>query len=198
MTTPEERKVPLPTYETTLVEAIRSLAVDSGIVTSPAGLGGNSLSDSTKSWAANIHRNRLVKVIRGTGADQIGIIQSNSNDSLVVKQPWLKSISPGAVYVILGIDLTAVFGTGEGRAYTNSSTAVNDDPRRFENTPRRLAWAVIIVETNAQLFGTAAAQMFPLNAAGSMGSGKVDLSTLYFRNRVAGSNGTVYILGVEE
>jgi len=54
------------------------------------------------------------------------------------------------------------------------------------------------VEDNDQLFGDAAGQTFPLAAGEWMGFTKVDVSTLYFRNRTAGQNGTVRIIGVED
>ena len=64
------QELPLPTYETLLAEVIRSLAVDRGVVTSPAPIGAHILNDNTKNWAAGIHRNRLVKIVRGRGAGQ--------------------------------------------------------------------------------------------------------------------------------
>jgi hypothetical protein len=191
-------KVPLPTYETLLTEAIRSLAIDSGTVTIPPPAGVAVLQDDSKNWAVNVHANRLVKIIRGAGAGQLRVILSNSDKLLTVNQAWVVSPNQTSVYVILGIDLTTIFGTGSGAVYVNSDTATNDNPRHFEATSRKLAWAVISVETNDQLFGNAAGQAFPLAAAGTMGIGRVDLSTLYFRNRNAGQNGTVYILGVED
>jgi len=118
-----EREVSLPSYDTLLTEAIKSLAVDSGIVTSPAVVGGNSLSDSSKAWAANIHANRLVKIIRGEGAGQQASILGNSHDSLIIRQTWLQVIGPGAVYVILNADfmqmLRDVFGGGANISATN-------------------------------------------------------------------------------
>jgi len=191
-------EVRLPTYETLLTEAIRSLAVDSGTVTTPAAIGTNVLRDATKNWAANVHKNRLVKIIRGAGAGQMAVILDNADKALVIKQNWAVVLDTSSVYVILGIDLAALFGTGNGTVYVNSDTATNDDPRRLEVTSRKLAWAVISVETNDQLFGNADGQVFPLAAAGTMGIGRVDLSTLYFKNRTAGQNGTIYILGVED
>jgi len=191
-------EVRLPTYETLLTEAIRSLAVDSGTVTTPAAIGTNVLRDATKKWGPGIHKNRLVKIIRGAGAGQMAVILDNADKALVIKQNWAVVLDTSSVYVILGIDLAALFGTGNGSVYVNSDTATNDDPRRFEVTSRKLAWAVISVETHDQLFGNADGQVFPLAAAGTMGIGRVDLSTLYFKNRTAGQNGTIYILGVED
>ncbi len=191
-------KLKLPTYETILTEAIRSLAVDSGIVSSTVQSGGNALSDSTKNWAPHIHINRLVKIISGQGAGQQAVIQDNSATTLVIRGVWPQAIGAGAVYVILGEDLASLFGTGRGNIYVNSDTAVNDNPRRFETARRMLAWALISVATNGQVFGSVAGQTFPIAAAGTAGLGRVDLSTLYFMNQTPGLNGTVYILGVED
>lgn len=190
-------KVPLPVYETVLTEAIKGLAVDSGIVSSPVALGSNALNDNTKNWANNVHKNRLVKIVKGSGVGQLAVISGNSHDTLVIRGSWLQAIAPGATYVILGEDLAALFGTGSGAIYVNNDTAVNDNPRRFEAARRILAWAVLSVVTNGQVFGDVAGQTFPLAAGGSVGLGRVDLSTFYFANQTAGLNGTVHILGVE-
>jgi hypothetical protein len=116
-------EVKLPTYETLLTEAIRSLAVDSGTVTSPAAVGGNILQDSTKSWANDVHKNRLVKIIRGSGAGQLGVISNNTKDVLVVKQGWSKPLDTTSVYVILSSDigqvLRDVFGAGSDISVAN-------------------------------------------------------------------------------
>ena len=101
-------EVKLPTYETLLTEAIRSLAVDSGMVTSAAPLGTNVLNDATKNWAANVHKNRLVKIIRGAGAGQQAVIDSNIAKSLVIKGSWAIRLDTTSVYVVLDIDITQV------------------------------------------------------------------------------------------
>lgn len=99
MTMPEPVK--FPGYETLLTEAIRSLTADSGTVTTPAPLGTNILQDVTKNWATNVHKNRLVKIIRGTGTGQVAIIDSNTANSLVLKQGWPIGLDTTSVYVIL-------------------------------------------------------------------------------------------------
>lgn len=101
-------EVKLPTYETLLTEAIRSLTVDSGIVSSPASAGGNSLSDTTKAWAINVHKNRLIKIIRGQGVGQIAVIDGNASNSLVIKGTWPQAIGVGAVYLILEKDTAQI------------------------------------------------------------------------------------------
>ncbi len=101
-------EVRLPTYETLLTEAIRSLAVDSGLVSSPVAIANNTLTDSTKDWASGVHKNRLVKIVRGTGAGQIAVISDNSRNTLIIRGGWLKGIAAGAVYVILEKDLAQI------------------------------------------------------------------------------------------
>ncbi|MBA7515080.1 hypothetical protein ES705_07118 [subsurface metagenome] len=116
-------EVKLPTYETLLTEAIRSLAVDSGTVSSLVYRGGNKLTDSTKNWAANVHKNRLVKIVRGGGAGQLAVIDGNSANTLVIKGSWPQPICGGDVYVILEKDLAQilrdVFGSGSDISAAN-------------------------------------------------------------------------------
>jgi len=97
-------KVALPTYETLLTETIRSLAVDSGIVSGGVASGGNALSDSGKNWAADVHINRLVKIVRGSGQGQLAVIQGNSSNTLIIRGTWPQGISAGAAYVIFNAD----------------------------------------------------------------------------------------------
>lgn len=94
-------RVEFPTYETLLTEAIRSLAVDSGTVTTRAPVGTNILQDTTKSWAADVHKNRLVKIIRGFGAGQTAVVESNTTKSLVIKGSWVAALDTTSVYQIL-------------------------------------------------------------------------------------------------
>ncbi|MBA7665620.1 hypothetical protein ES703_73694 [subsurface metagenome] len=123
-------QVKLPTYEALLTEAIRFLAVDSGIVTSPAIIGGNSLSDSTKAWATDVHKNRLIKIIKGQGVGQLTVIVGNSHDSLIVRQPWSQNIGPGATYVILEKDLAQILRDvlGGGSSISVANPLETHDP----------------------------------------------------------------------
>lgn len=106
----------LPTYETMLIEAISSLVVDAGIVTTPAVAGGNSLADATKSWQAGVHTNRLIRIVKGHGAGQMAFIAGNSRDSLIIRGGWLKAVAAGDAYAIINADLMQmlrdVFGGG--------------------------------------------------------------------------------------
>ena len=116
-------EISLPTYETMLVEAIRSIAIDVGLTTSTSILGGNTLSDSTKFWAADIHRNRLVKIIRGAGAGQNAVIQENSGKALIIVGVWTKAIAIGDMYIIVNADyeqmMRDVFGGGANISAAN-------------------------------------------------------------------------------
>ncbi len=106
MTMPE--KIELPTYETLLTEAIKSLTVDSGAVSFPVQAGTNLFQDNTKNWANNVHKNRLVKIIRGRGAGQLAVILGNTNNSLVIRGSWPKGLDTTSVYVILEKDLAQI------------------------------------------------------------------------------------------
>lgn len=90
--------------------------IDSGVTSSAAAAGGNVLSDQSKSWAADIHRNKLVRILTGTGAGQQAQILGNSINVLVVDGAWRELIPVGSVYVIIGTDfaqdLRDVFGGG--------------------------------------------------------------------------------------
>lgn len=95
---------PLPGLELT-TQALRQLVVDFGIVTAPIAAGGNALTDSTKSWGANVHRYRLLKVVSKQGTVQTALILNNSRSTLIISGAWAESISPGATYVIMGFDV---------------------------------------------------------------------------------------------
>ena len=81
-------------------------------------------------------------------------------------------------------------------SYVNTDTATADTARRFETTSLYLKDFIIIVSTYAQLFGDATGQTYPVAAGATIGMSGIDISTLYFKNSVAGENGKVDILGV--
>ena len=85
-----------------------------------------------------------------------------------------------------------------GSVYVGSDTATDDTARRFAAAEKKLRDVIVKVEDNDQLFGTAAGQTFPTAAGEWMGFTKVDVSILYFKNKTAGLNGTVHIIGVED
>lgn len=104
------KKVELPTYEPLLTEAIKNLAVDSGIISAPVYKGSNALTDSTKDWPNGVHKNRLVKIVgdAAAGAGQIAVINDNSRNTLVIKGTWFRAIGAGAAYIILEKDLAQI------------------------------------------------------------------------------------------
>lgn len=195
---------PFPTEVLLLTEAIRALATDGGVVTSPSAIGTNVLNDATKNWAPNVHKNRLVKIISGAGAGQLMVVDSNTAKALVIKQSWVQALNTTSVYQILDADIVSEFTdlkevlSFSGVVYENEDAATSDAARRFETASKKLRDIVIQVETNDQLFGNAANQRFKVTAGSSLGFTQVDLSTLYFKNAAAGQNGTVRIIGVGE
>jgi hypothetical protein len=76
--------------------------IDSGHVTTPVNIGGNTLTDDTKNWGADICKNRLIKIISGSGEGQASIIVGNSDKTQVIKDRWVKALDTTSVYVILG------------------------------------------------------------------------------------------------
>jgi len=120
---------PLPTYEQAMVDALKNLAIDVGIVTNTATAGTNALTDSTKFWPAGIHRNRIVKIIAGVGAGQAAYISGNSVNTLGIRSTWLSAVGIGAVYVILNADfeqmMRDVFFGGGGVASFAPISRVN-------------------------------------------------------------------------
>lgn len=111
----EPKVVPID-YEALLAGAIEKLTVDTGLVSSPVNAGGNTLSNSSRNWANNIHKNRLLKIIKGTGVGQSAVIAGNSSTTLLIRGSWPQAIGIGATYTILGSDLAQilrdVFGSG--------------------------------------------------------------------------------------
>ncbi len=83
-----------------------------------------------------------------------------------------------------------------GQVYAKSDTATGDSARRFETTSKKLAWAAIQVTTKDQDFGDSSSQPVTYAADEKFELEDVDISTLYFKNSVAGQNGTVSIVGV--
>ena len=98
------------------IDVFSALTIDRGFATSVTAPGGNTVGDSTKSWAVNIHANRLLKIVSGLGAGQQAVITGNSANVLVVNGVWTLGIGIAAEYVILDIDMAQVmrdvFGSG--------------------------------------------------------------------------------------
>ena len=85
-----------------------------------------------------------------------------------------------------------------GKTYSDTKTMTDDKPTRFEVASKRLRDVVIIVETYSMLLGESEKEVYPVAAGDTLGFVMIDISTLYFKNAGAGSNGKITILGVEE
>lgn len=97
--------------------------IESGRVTAPATVGTNTLNDFNKNWAANVHKNRQVRIVSGAGAGQFFPIESNNGKTLVIRGSWLAPLDTTSQYVILGVDfaqiLRDVLGQGSDIGPTN-------------------------------------------------------------------------------
>ncbi len=89
-------------------EVLQSLAIETGVVTSPIPVGSNLLAASTKHWAVNVHANRIVKITTGQGMGQTAIVLSNVRGGLIIRGAWLQPIAVGASYLILSVDIAQV------------------------------------------------------------------------------------------
>jgi len=85
-----------------------------------------------------------------------------------------------------------------GDVYCMTDVAIDDDPRRFATEMLKLRDVVIQVHDHPQAFGNFDIRDYEVQPGDTLGFTRVDLSTLYFVNAVAGNNGTVTILGVRE
>jgi len=85
-----------------------------------------------------------------------------------------------------------------GDVYSNQLTMTDDLPTRFETEDVMLLDVVVIVETNHMLLGKQDAVVYPADKGSTIGFTMVNLSTLYFNNATAGSNGKISILGVKK
>lgn len=150
-----------------IVASLRGLAVDTGVSTDQIGVGSNTLTDSTKSWQADIHKNRIVRITSGLGVGQAAKIVGNLASILLIQGSWARIIAPGDTYVILDLDVAQVlkdtFGGGANISLAN--------PLIVDASPylRR------VISSNDLLIG-AGWNGFSANALynGFNGSGKVD------------------------
>lgn len=108
--------VQLPDIEALLLSAVKDLVVDRGTSSGAAPVGNNALTDSTKSWAAGVHRNRLIRIIKGSGVGQLRVVSDNSSGTLLITGTWVVGLDATSEYVILEKDaaqiLRDVFGGG--------------------------------------------------------------------------------------
>jgi len=100
------------------------------------------------------------------------------------------------IFLKPGLDEVYEITKGSGVVYLKSDTAGAAAARRFETVSTRLIDAYITVATQNQLFGTSAAQTFPVAVGETIHFSRIDISTLYFKN--ANGNGTVSILAARE
>ncbi len=99
---PEPEAPPFtPEQAADIVAAVNGLALDHGMVTSPAAAGSYGLVDASRDWATGMHRDRQVRVVDGAGAGQMRVIADNSESTLVVQTPWTRPLDATSVYVIL-------------------------------------------------------------------------------------------------
>ena len=103
----------------------------------------------------------------------------------------------------VGADGCYMWGTGcplraGGDAYSKTMTMTDDNATRFETAEKSLRDVVISVETNPMLLGKTGVEVFTVAINASIGWGKIDISTLYFKNAGAGNNGKITIFGVED
>ncbi len=101
---------PLPGIAETeaIVAAIMKLAVDSGTVSSAVKAGGNTLSDGSKGWPLDVHRNRILKITSGVGAGQFAEVHGNATTTLTIRGTWVRAIEQGSSYVIIDMDIRQV------------------------------------------------------------------------------------------
>jgi len=103
----------------------------------------------------------------------------------------------------VGIGGCYLWGTGcpnraGGDTYSKTMTMTDDNATRFETAEKSLRDVVISVETNPMLLGKTGVEVFTVATNGSIGWGKIDISTLYFKNAGVGNNGKITILAVED
>ncbi|GAI79060.1 unnamed protein product, partial [marine sediment metagenome] len=77
----------------------------------------------TKIWAANVHKNRLVRIVSGPGVGQTFVIDSNTANVMVIKGTWVTALGTTSEYVILSVNLAQVlrdvFGGGSNISVAN-------------------------------------------------------------------------------
>ena len=84
----------------------------------------------------------------------------------------------------------------QGQVYSKTEATASDAARRFETSEKFLTYAYISVTTHTLLFGDSSNQYYSRAAGESFVLENVDISTLYFKNAGAGSNGVASIVGI--
>lgn len=125
-----------------MLAPLQTSVIDSGKITSPVVIGGNSLTDDNKNWGADIHKYRLAKITDGVAEGQIRVIIGNSSNSLVITPAWSENVPAGATYAIVGEDLGSVLAV-----ITNSIGVLNPLEKGVVHNTAYV--------TGADIFGTA-------------------------------------------
>ena len=89
-------------------DTISMLTIDQGMVSVMPPPGVPVLQDNNKNWTANVHRNRLVRIVDGSGTGQQRVILSNSPNLLTLNQAWVVLPDHKSSYVIVGTDIAQV------------------------------------------------------------------------------------------
>ena len=77
-------------------------------------------------------------------------------------------------------------------------TMANNNATRFETAAKTLRDAQVYVETNPMLLGKTGVEVYPVAINTTVPLGRIDISTLYFKNAGADNNGKITILGMED
>ncbi|MBL8792802.1 MAG: hypothetical protein JNM56_02755 [Planctomycetia bacterium] len=76
------------------------------VLTSGTSTGGNSattLRDTSKAWGSNAFKNRIVRIVSGTGAGQVRRIASNNGNTLTLDSAWTVTPDATSTYEVLFI-----------------------------------------------------------------------------------------------
>ncbi len=82
--------------------------VDYGEVTSSADIGSNVLQDQSKHWQTDVHKDRLVSIVKGSGDGQQRTIKANIENTLIVNSPWTIALDRTSVYRIIDVEPVVV------------------------------------------------------------------------------------------
>ncbi len=83
-----------------LIDMLKSMSLDSGIVTLPAQAGTVILHDATKNWMANKYTGCIVRIIDGHSCGQCARIMGNDQNTLTVTPAWLEGLDETSHYII--------------------------------------------------------------------------------------------------
>jgi len=91
--------------------SIPTVLTDSGRLTASAAAGQNVLNDTTKRWAADIHKDKVVRIQSPGGRIHTFQIAGNTASALVLTTNITEAISAGSSYEIAEFDLDTVLRT---------------------------------------------------------------------------------------